>query len=87
MHLMIGFGLSFQMPIVLMILARLGVMQVAWLKRNRRYAVVIIVILAAILTPPDVFSQIGLASILYALYEISILGCKLVTKTGDKNDI
>ncbi len=80
MHLMIGFGLSFQMPIVLIILAKLGVVQVPWLKRNRRYAVVIIVIVAAILTPPDVISQIGLASVLYALYEISIIGCRLVTR-------
>jgi len=84
MHLMLGFGFSFQMPIVLIILARLGIVQVDWLKRNRRYAVVIIVIVAAILTPPDVISQIGLASILYGLYEISIIGCSV---TGDRSRV
>ena len=83
MHFMIGFGLSFQMPIILIILAKLGVVHVDWLKRNRRYALVVIVIVAAILTPPDVISQIGLASVLYALYEISIIGCRLVTGQKD----
>ena len=80
MHLMLGFGLSFQLPIILIILAQLGFLQAEFLTRNRRYAVVAIVILAAVLTPPDVISQIGLAAILYALYELSIIGCKLVLK-------
>lgn len=80
MHFMIGFGLAFQLPVVLIILAKLGIVHTDWLKRNRRYALVVIVILAAILTPPDVLSQIGLASVLYALYEISIIGCRFVTK-------
>ena len=76
MHLMLGFGFAFQLPIVIIILARLGVVEVEFLKRNRRYALVFIVVLAAVLTPPDVISQIGLAAMLYALYEISIIGAK-----------
>lgn len=85
---MMGFGLSFQMPIVIIILARLGVVQVSFLKRNRRYALVAIVILAAILTPPDVVSQIILAGILYALYEISIFTSSILVNqpNGEQND-
>lgn len=84
MHLMIGFGLSFQMPIILMILVKLGVIDVAGLKRNRRYAIVFIVILAAVLTPPDVISQIGLATMLYGLYELAIIGSGVITARRPK---
>ena len=80
MHLILGFGISFQLPIILILLAKIGFITPEALKKNRKYAFVIIVIVAAILTPPDVISQIGLASVLYALYEISILGAKLINK-------
>ena len=79
-HLMFGFGLSFQLPIVLIIMAQLGIIEATHLKKNRRYAVLAIVIIAAILTPPDVISQLGLASVLYALYELAIIGCVVVGK-------
>jgi sec-independent protein translocase protein TatC len=80
MQLLIAFGLSFQMPIILTLLAQIGVVSAAGLARTRRYALVVIVIVAAILTPPDVFSQIALAAPLYLLYEISILSCRMVEK-------
>lgn len=76
MHLIMAFGLSFQLPVVLVLLVRSGMMKLETLKRGRRYAVVIIVAVAAFITPPDVFSQIALSVPLYLLYEISILLCK-----------
>lgn len=72
-HMIIGFGLAFQLPIVLLLLAKTGLVKVEMLKRNRRIAIVIIIVAAAILTPPDVVSQLGLAVMLIALYELSIL--------------
>jgi sec-independent protein translocase protein TatC len=73
MSLILAFALSFQMPLVLMFLARLGIITPTFLKTKRPYAVVIIFILAAILTPPDVLSQILLAVVLLILYELSII--------------
>ncbi len=76
MHLIIAFGLSFQLPVVLVLLVRSGWLPVERLKSGRRYAIVIIVAVAAVITPPDVFSQIALSVPLYLLYEISILLCR-----------
>ncbi|MDX1975655.1 MAG: twin-arginine translocase subunit TatC [Rickettsiales bacterium] len=78
MHLIMAFGLSFQLPVVLVLLVRSGFMQLSTLKRGRRYAIVIIVTVAAFITPPDVFSQIALSVPLYLLYEVSILLCRNV---------
>lgn len=80
MHLMVAFGLSFQLPIVLILLVRSGMVQLSTLKNGRRYAIVLIVIVAAFITPPDIFSQIALSVPLYMLYEISILLCRNVDK-------
>jgi sec-independent protein translocase protein TatC len=76
MHLMIAFGLSFQLPVVLVLLVKAGILSLESLKRGRRYAIVIIVTVAAFVTPPDIFSQIALSVPLYLLYEVSILLCK-----------
>ncbi len=76
MHLIIAFGLAFQLPVVLVLLVRSGMLSVEKLRRGRRYAVVIIVMIAAVITPPDVFSQIALSVPLYMLYELSILLCR-----------
>lgn len=76
MHLILAFGLSFQLPVVLVLLVKSGMMQVETLKKGRRYAVVIIVTVAAFVTPPDIFSQIALSVPLYVLYELSILFCR-----------
>lgn len=75
MHLIIAFGLSFQLPVVLSLLVRAGILSVETLKRGRRYAIVAIVVVAAFITPPDVFSQIALSVPLYLLYEVSIFVC------------
>ena len=83
LELIIGFGIAFQLPIILVILTSIDLIQVKSLIKFRRYAIVIIFIVAAIITPPDVFSQITLAIPLLLLYEISIVIGKLITKKAD----
>lgn len=73
-------GLCFQLPVLLTLLARAGVVSSQWLRQQWRYAVVIIFAVAAILAPPDVVSQIGLAIPTLLLYELSILSVKLVER-------
>jgi sec-independent protein translocase protein TatC len=72
LHLIVPFGLIFEMPVVTFFLARLGVLTAARLRRVRRYAILGVFIIAAILTPPDVFSQLLMAGPMLLLYEISI---------------
>lgn len=78
MQVIVIFGLSFQLPIVMTLLARAGVVTGEALARGRRYAIVIIVIIAGVITPPDIFSQIGLSIPLYLLYECSIALCRMI---------
>lgn len=74
MRLMLAFGLIFELPIVIFLLARMGIVDHHWLRRNRKYMVVVAFIVAAIATPgPDVFSQIALAIPFILLYEIGVL--------------
>ena len=80
MRLIFAFGISFQLPVVLSLLARIGVIDSLYLKTRRKYVVVIIFAVAAILTPPDPITQIGLALPLLLLYEISILTVKMIEK-------
>jgi sec-independent protein translocase protein TatC len=80
MSIILAFGISFQLPILLTLLVRVGLISVETLKNGRRFAIVILITVAAILTPPDVISQLGLFSALYLLYELSIIACKLVKK-------
>ena len=67
------FGIAFQLPLVMVLLNRIGVLPRSRAIKMRRYAIVIIVIAAAILTPPDIVSQLLLAVPMWALFEISIL--------------
>ena len=86
MKLIFAFGLSFQLPVVLSLLARIGVVDSQFLKERRKYVVVIIFAAAALLTPPDPITQIGLAIPLLILYELSILSVKIIeNKTKEKN--
>ena len=80
MSLIIGFGIAFQLPIALTLLARVGLLSGASLAAKRKYAVVGIFIAAAALTPPDVISQIALAIPLLLLYEISVVICSRIQK-------
>ena len=73
MHMILAFGLAFQMPVGLVLLCKVGILNVQSLRKGRRYAIVGMFVVAAIITPPDVISQVGLAVPLILLYEISIL--------------
>lgn len=75
-QLVFAFGIAFQLPILLVILSKIGLVSSKSLAKKRRYAIVIIVAVAAMLTPPDILSQIGLAVPVMVLYELSILLCK-----------
>ncbi|PZP55476.1 MAG: twin-arginine translocase subunit TatC [Micavibrio aeruginosavorus] len=85
MVLIFAFGLAFQMPIVLALMAKAGIISAQWLAAKRRYAIVLIFIVAAIITPPDIISQIALAIPLMILYEISILLIRRSSKNPNAN--
>ncbi len=78
--LLLAFGVVFELPLVITFLARLGIVSVAFLKKNRKYAILLFFCAAAILTPPDVVTQIMMALPLILLYEISIIGARIFGK-------
>jgi sec-independent protein translocase protein TatC len=85
MQLITAFGLAFELPVIMLILSVLELVSAQGLRNKRRLAIVIIFIIAAILTPPDVLSQISLAIPLILLYEISIVICNLIENRSKKN--
>ena len=80
MHIVLAFGLAFQLPIVLTLLIRFSLLSVETLAQGRRYAIVILLAIAAFITPPDVLSQILLFIPLYALYEVSIVVGRMIER-------
>ncbi len=78
--LLIAFGLVFELPLVITFLAKLGIVSVDFLKKNRKYALLCFFVGAAILTPPDVVTQVMMALPLMVLYEISIVGARVFGK-------
>ena len=78
--LLLAFGLVFELPIVITFLAKLGIVSVEFLKKNRKYALLLFFAGAAILTPPDVVTQVMMALPMMVLYEVSIIGAKIFGK-------
>jgi sec-independent protein translocase protein TatC len=86
MTLIFAFGLCFQLPVLLALLGRVGIVSSAQLRSVRRYAIVGMTALAALLTPPDIFSMMSLLIPLVALYEVSVLLVWLIERDRTKKD-
>ncbi|MCJ8502333.1 twin-arginine translocase subunit TatC [Desulfatitalea alkaliphila] len=85
--LLLAFGLAFELPLVITFMARLGIVSVPTLKKYRKYAIFLFFVAAAILTPPDVVTQVFMALPMMLLYEISILGARFFgRKTGKEKE-
>ena len=85
--LLFAFGIVFELPLFITFLARLGIVDTKFLKAKRKYAILLFFVFAAILTPPDVITQVMMAGPLIVLYEVSIVGAKLFGKKKTKEDI
>jgi len=83
--LIMAFGIAFQMPIILVLLSLLGFISPCYLRSKRRISIVVNFIIAGIITPPDIISQISLAIPMLLLYELSIIACSYTSNKGKEN--
>ena len=86
MRLIFAFGIAFELPVVLLLLAKAGIISANGMARNRKYAILLAFIAAAILTPPDVISQVMLAIPVIMLYELSIISARIMVKQPEYED-
>jgi len=86
MKLLFAFGIVFELPVVVFFLAKMGLVTPALLKRNRKYAILLTFVIAAILTPPDVITQCMMAGPLLILYEFGILVTRLAQVKGQDDE-
>jgi sec-independent protein translocase protein TatC len=86
LQLVFAFGFAFEVPVLLTLLVRVGIVTTDGLKSKRRYAIVVAFVIAAVLTPPDVVSQLALAIPLIAFYEISILIGRWIERRREQED-
>ena len=73
-------GIVFELPVVTVILTQLGLLRIEWMKKSRRIVIILIFLVAAIITPPDIVSQVMVAVPMLGLYELSILVCSILLK-------
>ena len=85
-QMILAFGFVFLLPVVVWLLSKLGVINYRMLEKNRKFAILVIFIVAAVLTPPDAFSQVMMALPLLVLYELSIRVSKIAGKEHDERE-
>jgi sec-independent protein translocase protein TatC len=84
MTIFLIFGFVFELPVVTVLMTQLGILKVEWMKKGRRVVIVVIFVVAALITPPDIFSQVMVAIPIMALYELSIILCTIIQKMRGK---